>query len=86
MRAVRSSVTDRGVLEVVWELRDSELAEGDKTAGATVVVEGGGGGARFLPLPSTRPPPRLRWGGMTVRSYLFGPGHDLGEEECDLGV
>ena len=50
---------DTGVLDV-WLLRDTELSDGDNKpecrTGALLCV----GGARFLPLPRTRPPPRLR--------------------------
>lgn len=49
---------DIGVLEV-WELREIELFEGDKAPEGRRSGLFGTGGARFLPLPSTRPPPRL---------------------------
>lgn len=45
----------------VWELSDSELSEGDSKLGLRRCRAGGCGetaGDRFLPLPSTRPPPR----------------------------
>lgn len=65
MRDVRSSFSvDIGVLEVC-ELRDTELSEGDSKPGLrtdwTCLGGAGGcdGGARLLPDPRTRPPPRL---------------------------
>lgn len=57
----------------VCELSDTELSEGDsrlalrRWAGAVAVGCGGGAaGDRFLPLPSTRPPPR------DLREVIFG--------------
>lgn len=45
----------------VWELRETELSEGDSRLALRRCCEGGCGetaGDRFFPLPSTRPPPR----------------------------
>lgn len=45
----------------VCELSDNELSEGDSRLGLRRCMAGGCGeraGDRFLPLPSTRPPPR----------------------------
>ena len=69
MREVRSSWSvDIGVLEVCDD-SDTELSEGDNRPGVrtvcwmclgvTVEDVAGDGGARPLPDPSTRPPPRL---------------------------
>ena len=49
---------DIGVLDVC-ELRDIELLDGDRAPEGRSCGLIGTGGARFLPLPSTRPPPRL---------------------------
>jgi hypothetical protein len=49
---------DMGVLEVC-ELRDIELLDGDRAPEGRSCGLMGTGGARFLPLPSTLPPPRL---------------------------
>ena len=49
---------DIGVLDVC-ELRDIELLDGDKAPEGRNCGLMGTGGARFLPLPSTLPPPRL---------------------------
>lgn len=69
----------------VWLLKDKELSEGDSRlalrtwlrcvfgACAFGACEGAGdtAGDRFLPLPSTRPPPRdLREAIMRIREYL----------------
>lgn len=67
MREVRSSVSVvMGVLEA-RELNETELSEGESRGGLWIAGTGflgagdadGVGGARFLPLPRTRPPPRL---------------------------
>ena len=72
-RAVMSSFSvDIGVLEV-WELSDMELFEGDKTPDGRRSGLFGTGGARFLPLPSTRPPPRLLR--EAILSRLLDRGH-----------
>jgi hypothetical protein len=58
-RAVMSSFSvDMGVLEVC-ELRDIELLDGDRAPEGRNCGLTGTGGARFLPLPSTLPPPKL---------------------------
>jgi hypothetical protein len=49
---------DIGVLEVC-ELSDIELLDGDRAPEGRSCGLIGTGGARFLPLPSTLPPPRL---------------------------
>lgn len=49
---------DIGVLEVC-ELRDIELFEGERAPEGRSCGLMGTGGARFLPLPSTLPPPKL---------------------------
>lgn len=72
-RAVMSSFSvDIGVLEV-WELSDMELFEGDKAPDGRRSGLFGTGGARFLPLPSTRPPPRLLR--EAILSRLLDRGH-----------
>lgn len=56
---ISSVLTDKGVL-LVCESRDTELSEGDRSpdvCGTGTLLGAGGGGARFLPEPSTRPPP-----------------------------
>ena len=58
-RAVMSSFSvDIGVLEVC-ELREIELFEGERAPEGRNCGLIGTGGARFLPLPSTLPPPKL---------------------------
>jgi hypothetical protein len=57
---------DIGVLEV-WELREMELFEGDRAPEGRRSGLFGTGGARFLPLPSTRPPPKLLRAAMLSR-------------------
>jgi hypothetical protein len=57
---------DIGVLEV-WELREMELFEGDRALEGRRSGLLGTGGARFLPLPRTRPPPRLLRAAMVSR-------------------
>lgn len=57
--AVMSSFsTDKGVLEVC-ELSDIELSEGERPPEGRSCGFWATGGARFLPLPSTLPPPKL---------------------------
>lgn len=56
---------DIGVLEV-WELSEMELSEGDKAPDGRNCGLFGTGGARFLPLPSTLPPPKLRLAAMIL--------------------
>lgn len=64
-RDVRSSFSvDMGVLDVC-ELNDTELSEGDSRPICLGWGGAVGGAARPLPLPSTRPPPRLRRAAMT---------------------
>lgn len=61
--AVMSSLlTDTGV-PLVWESSEIELSDGDSRpdVGLTgALLAAGAGGARFLPDPSTRPPPSWR--------------------------
>ena len=61
---------DIGVLEVC-ELRDIELLDGDRAPEGRSCGLTGTGGARFLPLPSTLPPPRL----LLAAMLLTLPGH-----------
>ena len=48
----------------VWELRETELSDGDNRPVFRTTDLGdaavGAGGARFFPFPRTRPPPKLR--------------------------
>jgi hypothetical protein len=55
---ISSFSVDIGVLDVC-ELREIELFEGDNAPEGRSCGLMGTGGARFLPLPSTLPPPKL---------------------------
>lgn len=46
-----------GLLDV-WELSDTELSEGERSRLGVAVIVVAAAGDRFLPLPSTRPPPK----------------------------
>ena len=66
---VRSSLSvDSGVLEVCG-LSETELSEGESRSVGRAGGLFGTGGARFFPLPSTLPPPRLLLAAMV--SYAF---------------
>lgn len=67
-----------GVLEA-RELNETELSEGESRGGLWAAGAGAGlgagdadgvGGARFLPLPRTRPPPRLLREAMVLSAYM----------------
>jgi hypothetical protein len=67
-RAVMSSFSvDIGVLDVC-ELREIELFEGDNAPEDRSCGLTGTGGARFLPLPSTLPPPKLLLAAMFLKA------------------
>lgn len=72
---------DTGVLEV-WELSDIELLEGDRAPEGRRSGLFGTGGARFLPLPSTRPPPRLLRA--AIFSRLLDRAHAAEESGGDI--
>lgn len=79
-RAVMSSFSvDMGVLEVC-ELRDIELLDGDRAPEGRNCGLTGTGGARFLPLPSTLPPPRL----LLAAIFLTLPGHWTSRETANV--
>lgn len=69
---------DMGVLEVC-ELRDIELLDGDRAPEGRSCGLTGTGGARFLPLPSTLPPPRL----LLAAMVLTLPEHWTSRETAD---
>jgi hypothetical protein len=71
-----------GLFEV-WELSETELSEGDRKLALRRWWAGGWGdmacaGERFLPLPSTRPPPSDRREAMASVSRQFGRVPGLG--------
>lgn len=70
---------DMGVLEVCG-LRDIELLDGDKAPEGRSCGLTGTGGARFLPLPSTLPPPRL----LLAAMILTLPGHWTSRETANV--
>ena len=70
---------DIGVLEVC-EPRDIELLDGDKAPEGRSCGLTGTGGARFLPLPSTLPPPRL----LLAAIVLTLPGHWTSRETANV--
>jgi hypothetical protein len=80
---ISSFSVDMGVLEV-WELREMELFEGDRAPEGRRSGLFGTGGARFLPLPSTRPPPKLLRAAMI--SHLLGRTHAAKEFGVHVGI
>lgn len=77
-RDVMSSFSvDIGVLEVC-ELSDIELSEGDRPPDARNCGLFGTGGARFLPLPRTLPPPKLRLAAMILTPPQSGTSRETG--------
>jgi hypothetical protein len=78
----RGSAVLAGLFEV-WELSETELSEGDRKLALRRWWPGGWGdmacaGERFLPLPSTRPPPSDRREAMASVSRQFGRVPGLG--------
>jgi len=73
---------DIGVLEVC-ELSDIELLDGDRAPEGRSCGLMGTGGARFLPLPSTLPPPRLLLAAISFTPPRFGAYRAKTNIPCD---